>query len=1510
MRKKITWLVGAVVALLVATGVFAACGGKNLQFPPYEYDYSTPVEEFGDGIRIDGKLDESIWSGRKYLTADIKNTPAKYRMTSYFGEKGVYFAFDIADNAVYYNADREIYANSGVEFCVGSPSDNRITYEIDLNAGGKRMLRKYTGQPYTNWFSDLHSAVSVQGEINTPSCTGYTAEIYLPYALFNADGSDTKLDTLLVNPAIIRANSASGSMSDVDRLWYSIGEQERGLGWAPAAPNWYNFDANGLVCYDVALTASAFGAISGKPYILTDETYILTVEPDAGYYLESLTHDTKDVTDKLTYSGGKAVYSFIGTGDTAIEAKFAPLPETKYTLHGTVSAEGALPETVSLYAAYGGTVTQIPIGADGAYRVDLPAASYTLYCEASGYLTFVERADLTGSLSKNVLLRKRFLGAHTVIGSASNDSSWDFSALGQGTAVSVDNGWLVSTNHTTLMGEKMFVSGDIVLPMRDGVDRRAGFRFVDRSGNGLYVCLLAENESNKNKYVFQVISLRNANSDSWLYGAELTDPIIRTLAHGDGVPFAALCENGKTTVWINGVKILDKFSESVPLNADSEVVPGLTTCGGGSFHNLVFNTTGYDEGYPVTITAGSGGAVTCDKEFYQDGDTLTFTFTPDPGFAVAEVNVNGVDKFSELVGNTLVVQTRGLVAVQLVARFVRVQGERGVLSGTVTAAGAPVSGVPVTLSNANGDTFRVQTANGAFAFEAVDAGVWQLSIDADGYRPYSQRVEIGGDKQIEIELFAVSMADKYVLAGGENYDVEAIESERKVVYTGGGDATLTLKPSAAAGEDVYVSAVVRKQDTFTMNDSGGIRYGFAFMGAGRTLNFNYCLFTYDNNYYASLVDWGVVDTSKALSAKQVAAWETTGLRIAAARINGTFYMFAEEDGIMRVVASGAHKDLADTVINIGFGTWWQTARAEYTEVEWTIGDVAIDVDIQPAEHGTVTVGAEPTLGGDVTVTAKPNEGYLLSSLTVNGEEKLSALEEKDGAYRLTLRGYTDTKQIVVQATFVEQGAFAVALGVKLHKYGIGADNLDFIPDGVTVELRGLTTYRADAVGGKVDFESVEKGAYTVWVDGYRSASLTVTGAVDDTVTLEYDLIDSTANIDTTDANNGNVTLNINSNDAVLFKQTVGASEDFYVSAVFKNVDKDATSLRFGFYIWSDVDGDGQENSDWDGTERIYAPICYQWHAGERQYVMQWIPTWSGYFMSEADADAMAGETGVRLGLARVGGTFFMLREVDGKMKIVSQFPGDTKNYAERAIRVGIITMGAEGATETTAKFSELQFETAANGAFTVAAYADALHTYTNLMCVTDPATTFKTAVGKVVQGQVDVDLSKFAEENGQLVWTNDTAGETVYFKNAMTDLTLDYTLKADIPLRGRVTAFSVFDGAAPFVVSISHETNEDGSSNGYHVQLIRHWNWDNGVYATLTDVQMNKMKTEGLAIRIVRAGAKIEVYADEVSGETVNLAKVAERTYTDNPGPGHTGCGIGVSGSAATFSHITLSNVA
>lgn len=1516
-KKSAVSVLGALAVLCTGGGILTACDGENLVLPPFDYDYTKPVEDFGDGIKIDGALDEDAWKGQKTFTTTIRNTNVVYRMTSYFGEKGAYFAFDIDDDAVYFNETREIYNNSGVEFCVGSPDNTQITYEIDLNAGGKRMLRKYTGAPYTNWFSELHSAIATKGgAVNTAECTGYTAEIYLPYALFNADGSDTPLDKLLVNPSIIRANSAA-SVTYEDRLWYCIGLEERGLGYAPAAANWYGFGGEGLVCDSVTLSSSSGGAITGKDYVIKDDVYELSVLPDAGYYLEKLTLNDKDVTDGLTYSGGKAVYKFTGSGDAELKATFAPLSETRFTLMGSVSAEdGGTLSDISMFAAYGGTVTPISADAEGAYTVSLPEAEYDIYCEADGYLTNVERVNLFGDGSKNILLRKSFLGSHRVIGSASNDSSWDFTLLGQGTAISKDNGWLVAANHTTLMGTKMFVSGNIVLPMREGSDRRAGFRFVDQSGNGIFVCLLAENENAKNKYSMQLIGL---GTNSHWSGRDLDDATVRVLANGDGVPFAALCENGKVTVWVNGVKIVDNFADT-KLSENTEVIPGIVTCSGGEFRNLNFNTTGYEGGYPVTISTTGRGAVTCDKQTYQAGDTLTFTVTPREGYAVNGITVNGADAFATLRGNTFTVEAGNLTSVTVSVNFVRVEGEDGVLSGTIVCGGQAVTDeISLTLTNSAGTEYTLKSTDGTFDFGKVALGVWTLTATGADYLDYNQVITVTGDRQITVELSHITMQDKYVKEGGNQYNVEAIESEKKIIFTGVNEEPLVLNIAAKANEDVYLSAVIRKQNTFTMDDSGGIRYGFAFVGATHTLNFNYAYFTNPGAYTASLVDWGVVDVSKAFSASQVAAWESdAGLRIAAARIGGRFYLFAEEDGVMKVMASGAHAELSQSVINLGFKTWWQTAGAEYTDIQYKVGSIPLDVTKSGGENGTVEVSTNPVLGGTVTVTLTPDSGYVVSSITVNGQNKTASLVKSGESSVLTLANYTDSKNLVIETTFVEKAEVTVTLGIKLHKYGIGTDNLADIPDGVSVVLHGANTYEQVSANGSVTFSDVVKGTYTVEVDGYVAKTFAVNAAADEEITLEYDLIASTVNIDTSDANNGNVALNINSNDEVLFKQEIKANEDFYVSAVFKNVEKDANSLRFGFWIGRDNNDDGNITGIWGDNaetgelgERIFAPLCYQWYQGSREYVMQFIPGWNGHFMDDAAATAMDGGDGIRLGLARVNGNFFMLREIGGEIKIIAHFKDASYagRFAEQNIRVGISTMGAE--TTQKANFAELQLEVVAKGT----PFADEKHQngivkgtahYDNVMVVATAETAFKTDFNSVYQYEVDADLSGFGENNGTLSWSS-TSAETVYFKQNMTNLTLEFTVKATIPQRGRVTAFAIFDGAGPYVCSISHEVNGDGSSNGYHLQLIQHWSWDGGVYAQLTQTQMTKMQTEGLAMRIVRTGSTVEWYVDDCLQDTVNLVKAAERTYTNTLGS--TGCGIGVSGSAAEFTGITLSDV-
>ena len=275
---------------------------EGKKFPAFSYDYSTLMKEFGDGITIDGKLDETLWENQRMFEADIKNTNVTYQMTSYYGKSGVYFAFDIQDDAVYYDEGRAIYANSGVEFCVGNPDNTDIVYEIDLNAGGNAMLRKYNGKRYNDWFKDLNSAVWVNGEINTSECKGYTAELYLPYSLFNEENQDIPIDDLVVNPGIVRASSADPLSTD--RLWYSIGFEERGIDWMPASPNWYHFDKGGIVARDVEFEENKGGGFDGKKIAFENEIYKFAILPDKNYRYVDVTVEGSSVVDNVLFRDG------------------------------------------------------------------------------------------------------------------------------------------------------------------------------------------------------------------------------------------------------------------------------------------------------------------------------------------------------------------------------------------------------------------------------------------------------------------------------------------------------------------------------------------------------------------------------------------------------------------------------------------------------------------------------------------------------------------------------------------------------------------------------------------------------------------------------------------------------------------------------------------------------------------------------------------------------------------------------------------------------------------------------------------------------------------------------------------------------------------------------------------------------------------------------------------------------------------------------------------------------
>ena len=135
MKKKTRKIaIGVLTGCIAATGVtaLAACG-KTVTFPPFNYDY-IKTEDFGDGIVLDGKLDEAQWQGQRVLDADIRDTNCVFRMTSYYGEKGVYFGFDITDDAVYFNEGTLTEINSGVQFCIGPNLASNPQTTVEKNA--------------------------------------------------------------------------------------------------------------------------------------------------------------------------------------------------------------------------------------------------------------------------------------------------------------------------------------------------------------------------------------------------------------------------------------------------------------------------------------------------------------------------------------------------------------------------------------------------------------------------------------------------------------------------------------------------------------------------------------------------------------------------------------------------------------------------------------------------------------------------------------------------------------------------------------------------------------------------------------------------------------------------------------------------------------------------------------------------------------------------------------------------------------------------------------------------------------------------------------------------------------------------------------------------------------------------------------------------------------------------------------------------------------------------------
>ena len=171
-KKKLTPKTKKVILILAA--IFIICGGVIIGMPyildavekankvasTEKYNYVNPDESKADadeGFKIDGVFDEEVYQNNKWLY--LENTEGgadcNIAMTSYFGEKGMYFAYDVDERTpINVNLERDSFMNSCIEMYLSPGYSNSLysngVFEIDLLPTGDINFKRADGKGATS----------------------------------------------------------------------------------------------------------------------------------------------------------------------------------------------------------------------------------------------------------------------------------------------------------------------------------------------------------------------------------------------------------------------------------------------------------------------------------------------------------------------------------------------------------------------------------------------------------------------------------------------------------------------------------------------------------------------------------------------------------------------------------------------------------------------------------------------------------------------------------------------------------------------------------------------------------------------------------------------------------------------------------------------------------------------------------------------------------------------------------------------------------------------------------------------------------------------------------------------------------------------------------------------------------------------------------------------------------------------------------------------------------------
>ena len=978
-------------------------------------------------------------------------------------------------------------------------------------------------------------------------------------------------------------------------------------------------------------------ALDQPSYNVTD-TVTVSFEPADGFVLERVSVNGQDMTGQvsentLTFICMEPAYeievSFIAMSEVSVTADV-----TAWRAGSEVSLAGATISLANSVASYQDIAIE-----GGKIAAEVIPGTYTATLSLPGYLPVEITVSEGGSLDAIVFEYDLF--------TVTSGTGWDLSEQNRGSITFNDGGdgavtmnssvndFIFEINFTGVKTETAnVVRNEVRLAFDNG--KYLGIDLLQNGATGPYVIQLPSWDGN---YLYSGYPVRYT----------LTEEEIAKYNTEEGISFKVMRIGGTAYVYLD-----DVLRATVELTGceNASAILGIHHWDGGLTVEYNFTFSTQMPAADVSVKEGyTNGTVALDRESYELGDLIVLTLTPETGYIVGDVLLNGTSIRDEYPttddGNVYYIRYTCMEpSVEFEVTFVA-QTDIDVQVNFAESNNA--DGMSVRLTQAGGQAYTATVSNNAAAFEGLPAGFYTIEANIANYWLNAGTVYVYASMTAPtIDLSSYFEGGSVFFSGNFDNLPTQPEDTKADPYMEHYNAVNTT----VEGDAWFAGKIMIAPDANLAATNYGV--GYRFMIGGEEYNLMLVWKNGDKSFYLRLCRGGAIggDAEAILLPSEynslINADDESGLT--AEQLTGLYLVvyYDRAAGVFSVYVTMSDKTeiyhLADIEANGGditqFGTalWIKKKVVATTTISefrygaslaealgFDDGDT-VTVTNPTVENGAIVLNQESYVRGDfVTLSVQPADGYVLSALTVNGKDVFSQIAYNQLAFYLT------DAELNVAATFAAGTKVSVSADVAAWKAGNAVDLT-----GETVSLvSNAITYDLAIESGKLTAEVIQ-GTYTAILSlpGYKSQQVTIGAEGLAALTFEYDLFRANAGSwDLTNQNRGSFTLNNGGGGNISMNDLV---DDFVFEINFTGIKTETANVvrnevRLDFDNGTSIGFDLLQN----GTN---APYIIQTGGHGNNFLYGW-QSW--YTLTDDEIAEYNAEAGISFKVVRQGGTAYI-----------------------------------------------------------------------------------------------------------------------------------------------------------------------------------------------------------------------------------------------------------------------------